>query len=68
MQVTPEVYRELDHSRAGRGAASSAGVGMGSSSAAASGAGPTAGVRASGAAAMQVSWVYGCYGVKLVGG
>mmetsp|Transcript_1829 Transcript_1829/g.4688 ORF Transcript_1829/g.4688 Transcript_1829/m.4688 type:complete len:537 (+) Transcript_1829:51-1661(+) len=42
--VTPEVYRELDHSRAGRG---------GSGTAAASGAGPSAGVRASGAEAMQ---------------
>ncbi|KAF5843232.1 Bystin-domain-containing protein [Dunaliella salina] len=42
--VTPEVYRELDHSRAGRG---------GSGAAAASGAGPSAGVRASGADAMQ---------------
>ena len=55
LQVTPEVYRELDHSRGGRGGAPQSAGGTGSSSvAAASGAGPMAGVRASGAAAMQV--------------
>lgn len=48
MQVTPEVYRELDHSRAARGGSA--------------GAGPSAGVRASGAEAMQVSLALHLFG------